>query len=1412
MTASAPHTRILRFIGLFPLRSPLLYICTRLFIFFILSITLKKLFLKKNVMSELFKESGFLELPVGIIDVDLDRVDAIVLKLLVLINEPFTKTETKSTVKSIFDLQKPYSSIKKAAIDNSIESLFAKNILVNFISGCGVNPNVASEILPLAKDDLPLLKVATNYFANHYSYLYKNIAVHLSILANDFESLDKLILISRSYSWSHPEIKIREALLRLGDLALIVPLLPHFNKDIKDLFLNTLPFSLHYKSFEQLKGIYLDKTVNLDNSTKYVYASCAHLILPVNEVAEITKALDIPSQSLFFSKLLQGDLLSAMLHGEAFLQTIQEQQGHKRKELPGMYGLLYGIVLLSTNGTTNFPKAATFIRSAIKQMPQSSELSNPFKSFAQIILLFINHKIGKKTTTANEIFSTYEKEFHQYFLTAVLKWFCKPITESGFPSDSSEKEEFEFRAAGLKNKEDSPEYGEKRLSDLRTKLDVIPLAELYKPEEVWEDVLSILADELSKNKEHDGKADKGFQKRLIWLIDPLDSSSLACYEQTLKKNGWSTGKERSLVYMLSAFPDFATKEDKAVITCLQKKLYYNGSYVKDWDKLVQILAVHPEVYTCTEPHLPLRIRIQEAQIKIDKNKGGASIKLNPKSPQPRITMETPTSYIYTNWSAKAMRLFNILAESNLKEITIPESGMVKAKPVLDRLGEVMPVVGNLAQNTGKTKKSDNIPVFQLTPVNDQLHVQLLIEVIKDEDARFVPGIGSAEVLVKDARGQDYNIVRDRTLEKDILLDLAERITWLQEMKSTSAQLFLDNDEDILYFLAEVKEQAPEVKMIWPKGERMRVAKVVSHADFNIGIKQSQDWFAIDGEIVVDKELKLSIQQLLDKSKGGTLKYIQLDDKTYLGICSDLQKRLALLDGVAHQKGKALLVHALGSTSIEKFVEGIENVKTDKYWKQHLEKLEHQKSYLPSLPDNLKAELRPYQVEGVFWLDRLHHWGVGACLADDMGLGKTIQAMCIMLKYAKNGPSLVLAPASVCNNWIKELIRFAPTLNPVELKTQNREEALGKLGSYDVLVVSYGIVQSNPDLLEKQDWNIVVLDEAHAIKNAKSVRSKAVMKLNAKFRIITTGTPIQNHLGELWNLFQFINPGMLGSSEQFAKKFVKNGHASNGQQSRHSLNRFIAPFILRRNKNEVLDDLPAKTEITLHVPLSEQERAMYEVLRQEAIAQISGSEVQSGAKHLQILVEITKLRQMSCHPKLVVPDSDIPSSKMEALETLVDDLIGANHKALVFSQFTKHLALIRTMLDKKGISYQYLDGSTPLKKREMAIDDFQNGLSHLFLISLKAGGVGLNLTAADYVIHMDPWWNPAVEDQASDRAHRIGQKRPLTIYRIIAENTIEEKIVKMHHDKRDLADKLLADTDQSAKISSEELLELITENK
>jgi SNF2 family DNA or RNA helicase len=307
----------------------------------------------------------------------------------------------------------------------------------------------------------------------------------------------------------------------------------------------------------------------------------------------------------------------------------------------------------------------------------------------------------------------------------------------------------------------------------------------------------------------------------------------------------------------------------------------------------------------------------------------------------------------------------------------------------------------------------------------------------------------------------------------------------------------------------------------------------------------------------------------------------------------------------------------------------------------------------------------------------------------------------------------------------------------------------------------------------------------------------------------TGTPIENHLGELWNLFRFINPGLLGSLESFNERFgYAIEHQSDDRNPRHHLRKLIQPFILRRLKHQVLTELPSRTEITLQVELSAEEMAFYEALRQQAIVKLSESDAPAGQKHLQVLAEIMKLRQACCNPKLISPDIGVPSAKLQLFGETLTELLENKHKALVFSQFVGHLSLIREYLDAQKISYQYLDGSTSARDRKLRVDAFQAGQGDVFLISLKAGGTGLNLTAADYVIHMDPWWNPAVEDQASDRTHRIGQKRPVTIYRLVARHTIEEKIVDLHKHKRDLADSLLEGADVSAKVSTTELLRLI----
>jgi SNF2 family DNA or RNA helicase len=533
---------------------------------------------------------------------------------------------------------------------------------------------------------------------------------------------------------------------------------------------------------------------------------------------------------------------------------------------------------------------------------------------------------------------------------------------------------------------------------------------------------------------------------------------------------------------------------------------------------------------------------------------------------------------------------------------------------------------------------------------------------------------------------------------------------------------------------------------------------------------------------------------------------------FLALTQEFRNRLEelILYGTSQPGNETeVKIHPLAAIALEELTHQAQT-NADKGWRQRLQAIAEAQEMTPKVPSTLKAELRDYQKEGFVWMSRLAHLGVGACLADDMGLGKTLQSITVILSLADAGPSLVVAPTSVCMNWAAEVQRFAPTLNFHMFSESNRDEIIPQLGKFDLLVTSYTLLQQEIELLSQVKWQSVVLDEAQAIKNAATKRSKAAMRLDSRFRLITTGTPIENHLGELWNLFSFINPGLLGTYKQFNRRFGIPIEKYHDREARRTLKKLIRPFMLRRIKSQVLEELPPRTEITLRVEMQPEEMQFYEALRQQAIENIEGSSEKTG-RHLRILAEIMRLRRACCNPRLINDQVAISSTKLQVFAETVEELLGGGHKALVFSQFTGHLALIREFLDSQGITYKYLDGTTPAKERQQQVERFQAGEGDLFLISLKAGGLGLNLTAADYVIHMDPWWNPAVEDQAADRAHRIGQKRPVTVYRLVTANTIEEKIVRLHQEKRDLANSLLEGADVSTRISAEELLELIRSN-
>lgn len=456
------------------------------------------------------------------------------------------------------------------------------------------------------------------------------------------------------------------------------------------------------------------------------------------------------------------------------------------------------------------------------------------------------------------------------------------------------------------------------------------------------------------------------------------------------------------------------------------------------------------------------------------------------------------------------------------------------------------------------------------------------------------------------------------------------------------------------------------------------------------------------------------------------------------------------------------------------------------------------------PEGFRGELRPYQRDGLAWLAFLAEIGFGGCLADDMGLGKTVQVLAHLAAVHRGGarrPSLVVAPRSLIFNWKREAARFAPALRVCDFSGTSRFVELGlasaperdatnlarALGRFDLVVTTYGALLRDVSLLHEVAFHYVVLDEAQAIKNAQSQSAKAARLLRAEHRLALSGTPVENRLDELWSIFEFLNPGMLGRSAAFRD-------VATGDASTTGLRAALRPFVLRRTKEQVLAELPQKSEQVVDCEFEGPQRKFYEQLRDAVRAALLERLDDFGIERSQVHVftALLRLRQAACHPALVDEEREKDASaKFAALLPMLEELVASGHKALIFSQFVRLLGLLRTELDARGLRYAYLDGSTT--RREEVVDAFQSDPAcGLFLISLKAGGHGLNLTAADYVFLLDPWWNPAVEAQAIDRAHRMGQQRKVLAYRLIVRGTIEERVMELQEQKRALVKSLFDD--------------------
>ena len=640
--------------------------------------------------------------------------------------------------------------------------------------------------------------------------------------------------------------------------------------------------------------------------------------------------------------------------------------------------------------------------------------------------------------------------------------------------------------------------------------------------------------------------------------------------------------------------------------------------------------------------------------------------------------------------------------------------------------------------------------------------------------------------------QYFLINRQKKLE-DFYLNLLEEHKLLKSVN----EFILPKKIDALNWMFEVlPELAKKGFEIYgeDKLDKLKVRhvrpKIVSQ------VSSGTDWFDLKVEIDIDG-LRLSYQEVMASLKKNK-KFIRLNDGSAVKLDEKILKKLGLIHtfGSKTAKNGQVRLSKTQALIIEELLNDSDLVKTDKTFKAHLKKLKSFKHIRPAeIPSHFKGKLRPYQKSGLDWLVFLNEYELGGCLADDMGLGKTIQALALLQlqkeKLKKNLVSLIVAPTSVIFNWQREASRFTPRLKIYVHSGPERTKEIADFKKFDLIITSYALLWRDFALLKEVPFYYIILDESQKIKNPLSVTAKAAYQLKARHRLVMTGTPIENNLTELWSQFQFINPGMLGTLNAFKEYYGKAIESDGDQQKAEQLRRLIYPFILRRTKEMVVKELPPKVENILFCNMNEHQQKAYEKWRDYYRALILKAIDEKGLNRskMKVLEGLTRLRQLAIHPAMVEQQYHQNSGKFEALEDILEEVIQENHKVLLFSQFVKALSLVRKNLDERHLPYLYLDGRT--KKRQELVDQFQqNDKIKIFLISLKAGGLGLNLTAADYVIHLDPWWNPAVEAQAIDRAHRIGQVKKVFVYKMITKGTVEEKILELQQKKKKLAEQLI----------------------
>ena len=842
--------------------------------------------------------------------------------------------------------------------------------------------------------------------------------------------------------------------------------------------------------------------------------------------------------------------------------------------------------------------------------------------------------------------------------------------------------------------------------------------------ESWEMILSELNGQVRQNRE-----EEEMERRIIYFLDGKWIN--AVMEQSRpagSEDEWGHDRLLSRSTLVDAGYDFMDMTDLRLARALGRKVIDKP----DIEVAIPILAGSDRIFTGQHyhhPYTPLKVEEEAPFVAFSGKDGFIEVTSNvgrfsDGSIRPSTIVGRDGGYV----CVKTNPVQRDVLQNLLDVGRFPATATPVIRSTIDSLDGIIEVRSNLGSAAViPTMRGSTRLALRISPDKNDKNLYLMdIQAAPCEEGslRCEPGQGSEDVY-DDTGEQPQFIKRDLQKEYDNYMDfrdIAENLFNLEFRSPTQCELW--TSESMLKILEWAYENRDRAFVEWPEGRPLRFRGEAKASDVDVTVSSGIDWFSVEGELTIGKD-KYDLEKILAAMRNASPEgYVKLGDKDYIRMTETLRRHLIALDEMLnerHGKERVVPVYRVGQLAQVLGEDGGINSTMDEGFTNLLDRMQAAYDSTPEVPPDLNAKLRDYQREGYVWMKRLDAWGAGACLADDMGLGKTLQSLAFMLSKAPEGPSLVVAPKSVIPNWDIEAAKFTPTLRVKVLNNETRrKECIEQAGPGDLILATYGVLGTESELLSSREWNVVCLDEAHQIKNRNTRMSAAAMGLKAGSRIILTGTPIQNHLGELWNLFQFINPGLLGQWNDFKARYM--GSAPLDEENRQFLKDLVQPFILRRTKEEVLEELPEKMIYEQMVELSPEEIQLYEAMRKKVEDRLNekGKKNKGEKPKVEYFAELTNLRLSACSMSLVHDEWKGGSSKTEALKGILEELSGnEGNRILIFSQFTSYLTQVKAMLDKAGMRYLYLDGQTELDERAELVQQFQNGDCPIFLVSLKA---------------------------------------------------------------------------------------------